>query len=73
MKETQKEKILKYRNLFKDSINSKIRVNYKRTNNNIHTLNGKVIKCRKSSIILLINDEEYVNIGFRNIIGLIFL
>lgn len=53
---TRQEKITEYRLTTKVMLNKRVKVKYKRTKDNIHELNGIVVKLRKSSLKLLIND-----------------
>lgn len=68
------EKINKYRKELPETLNKFITVRYKRKANIVHTLYGRVIKIRKSSLILLQEDPESsennitTDIGFRNIV-----
>lgn len=53
-------------------LNKVIEVNYRRTDHNIHTFVGKVVKINKNSLKLEQDDEPKplkINIGFRNVIG----
>lgn len=34
----------------------------------IHSVTGKIVKVRKTSIRLLVNNEKNIDIGFRNIL-----
>ena len=57
-----RELIITYQNKF-------ICVKYKRKQDLQHTFVGEVIKVRKASFILRLNDTMKISIGFRNIVG----
>lgn len=59
--------IKEYRKLAKQGFNKFVKVIYKRTEDNIHTYHGKIIKLKRDSFILLLNNELSVDIGLRNI------
>lgn len=75
------EKIIRYRSLFEASegrtvwlcyVRQKVKMqNGPRFNNWVFT--GKVIKVNKKSMLLLLNNEQKVNIGFRGIKESVFL
>ena len=60
---------LKHRYNITTMLNKHISVKYKRKKDMTHQLSGKVIKVRKASFILLINDELKISIGIRNLIN----
>ena len=59
----------KLRELVTTYKNKLICVMYIRKQDLIHTHVGEVIKVRKASFILKINDTRKISIGFRNIVG----
>jgi len=66
-------KINRYHELFVDSIGSKIYINFigkMRLPNDVH---GTIIKVRKTSMKILLDDECIMTVGFRNIRQSIFL
>lgn len=60
-------KVNRYRRVFKNSLGKKVYICYKRKKDMPFHVNGQIIKVRKSSIRLLIDDELSISIGFRNI------
>lgn len=73
MSEKVSEKVKRYRILYRNACNRKIRVKYMRKREVRHTLVGVILNVRKSSIIILQEDNLKVNIGFRNIKESLFL
>lgn len=59
--------IKEYRKLAKQGFNKYVKIVYERTKDNKHTYHGKIVKLRRDSFILLLNDEKPVDIGLRNI------
>ena len=65
--QTINKNVIRYRNVYRNAENRRIDVIYKRKRDLTHNLVGRVLKTRKSSLILIVNDELKVNIGYRNI------
>ena len=65
LKQKSKQKVIAKD--LRESIYSFICVSYTRKKNIMHTLHGKLIKVRKSSLLLRLNDEYNISIGYRTI------
>ena len=50
-----------------NGLNKKIKVSYRRKKDMKHTLCGVLLKIRKSSIKMIINNELIISIGFRKL------
>lgn len=65
---TRSQLINKLKKPIMEALNKTIRIRYKRKKDMEHELVGKVIKYRKASFIIRVNDELNIPIGYRNIV-----
>lgn len=61
------EKIKRYSKLYKKGLNRFVRIEHLRKGKIRHIHHGKISSINKSSLKILVNDEQLITIGFRTI------
>lgn len=64
---TRKEKNNHFNEYFSKRLEKYEEITFKREDFT-HTMTGKIVKVRKTSVRILVNNEKTIDIGFRNII-----